>query len=45
METHFYDNIDHAGILAALSIPLQSTTPILEDIFHFVKQQENLSDK
>jgi len=41
VETHFYDGIDHAGILAALSIPLQSTTPILEDIFHFVKQQEN----
>ena len=45
VETHFYDGIDHAGILAALSIPLQSTTPILEDIFQFVKQQENPSEK
>ena len=44
VETHFYPGIDHAGILAALSIPLQSTTPILEDIFHFVKQQEKPGD-
>ena len=45
VETHFYPGIDHAGILAALSIPLQSTTPILEDIFHFVQQQEKPSEK
>ena len=39
VETHFYDGIDHAEILAALSIPLQSTTPVIDDIFHFVKQR------
>lgn len=36
VETHIYDGIDHTEILAALSIPLQSGTPIFEDIFHFV---------
>ena len=45
VETHFYDGIDHAEILAALSIPLQSTTPILVDIFHFVKQQEKPGER
>ncbi|MCZ6797902.1 MAG: alpha/beta hydrolase [Gammaproteobacteria bacterium] len=39
VETHFYDGIDHAEILAALSIPLQSTTPVIDDIFNFVKQR------
>ena len=39
VETHIYDGIDHAKILAALSIPLQSSTPVLDDIIHFVKQQ------
>ena len=38
VEAHFYDGIDHAEILAALSIPLQSTSPVIDDIFHFVKQ-------
>ena len=37
VETHFYEGIDHAEILAALSIPLQSTTPVIDDIFDFVK--------
>ena len=36
--THVYEGIDHADLLAALSIPLRSTTPIYEDIFQFVKQ-------
>ena len=38
--THVYEGIDHADLLAALSIPLRSTTPIYEDIFHFVKQPD-----
>ena len=39
VETHFYDGIDHTEILAALSIPLQSSTPVIDDIFNFVKQR------
>jgi len=39
VETHIYDGIGHAEILAALSIPLQSSTPVVDDIFDFVKQQ------
>jgi len=39
VETHIYDGIGHVEILAALSIPLQSSTPVVDDIFEFVKQQ------
>jgi acetyl esterase/lipase len=39
VETHIYDGIDHVEILAALSIPLQSSTPVVDDIFFFVEQQ------
>ncbi len=38
VETHFYDGINHAEIIAALSIPLQSSAPVVDDIFHFVRR-------
>jgi len=39
VETHIYDGINHVEILAVLSIPLQSSTPVVDDIFFFVEQQ------
>ena len=42
VETHLYDGIDHGDILAALSIPLQNTTPVMEDIFKFLKRRERI---
>ena len=42
VETHIYDGIDHGDILAALSIPLQNTTPVMEDIFRFLKKRERI---
>ena len=38
VETHFYNGINHAEIIAALSIPLQSRAPVVDDIFHFVRR-------
>ncbi len=37
--TQFYDDIDHVGILAALSIPLRSRTSALDDINQFIALQ------
>lgn len=36
VETHFYDNLDHVALLAALSIPLKTRQPVLPDIVHFL---------
>lgn len=36
VETHFYEGVDHAEIIAALSIPLQSGSSVIDDIFRFV---------
>ncbi|MCP4407785.1 MAG: alpha/beta hydrolase [Gammaproteobacteria bacterium] len=38
VETHLYDDIDHVGILSALSIPLQNRKPILADIHQFIEK-------
>jgi len=37
VETHFYDDINHTGILSALSIPFRASKPILNDILKFIK--------
>jgi len=34
--THFYDETDHSGIVAALSIPLRGSSAVLDDIADFV---------
>ncbi len=36
VETRYYDDIDHIGILASLSIPLRNRRPVLEDINRFI---------
>jgi len=36
VETHYYDGIDHLGIIGALSIPLRSSTPVVKDIVSFI---------
>ncbi len=36
VETRYYDDIDHIGILASLSIPLRNRKPVLEDINRFI---------
>jgi len=36
VETHYYDNIDHPGIIGALSIPLRSSQPIMKHIVDFI---------
>jgi len=36
VETHFYEGVDHAEIIAALSIPLRSSNSVIDDIFSFV---------
>jgi len=38
VETHFYDNIDHPGIIGALSIPLRSSQPIMKHIVNFISE-------
>ncbi len=43
VHTHIYDDIDHASILGALSIPFQNKEPILGDIISFL-DQKSLSD-
>jgi len=37
VESYFYKNIDHIGIISALSIPYRYTVPIVEDINAFIK--------
>lgn len=39
VKTRYYDDIDHIGILAALSIPLRSRTSVLDDINQFIALQ------
>jgi len=36
VETHRYEHLDHAGLLGALSVPLQNREPVLADIARFV---------
>jgi len=38
VETHLYDDIDHAGIIAALSIPFRSSKPVMNDILSFISE-------
>jgi len=38
VETHFYDDIDHAGLIGALSIPLRSSKPVMDDIVVFMNR-------
>ncbi len=35
VETHYYDDIDHAGIISALSIPYRSSQAVMGDIIEF----------
>lgn len=36
VETHFYDDIDHVGIISALSIPFRDNKPVFSDILNFI---------
>lgn len=36
VETRYYDDIDHVGILGSLSIPLRNRKPVLDDINRFI---------
>ena len=36
VETHLYPGLDHAGLLGALSLPLQNSEPVLSDMIHFL---------
>lgn len=38
VKTYFYDDIDHVGIISAMSMPLRSLKPILRDILVFISQ-------
>ena len=42
VETHFYDNIDHPGIVGALSIPLRSSQPIMQHISKFISENQKI---
>lgn len=42
VESLFYDDIDHAGIISALSIPFQNSKPVLKDILGFIKRSNRL---
>ena len=36
VETHYYDGLDHAGLIGALALPLQNSSSVLSDITDFL---------
>ena len=38
VETRVYDDLDHTGILEALTVPLQNHEPVLSDIVEFIEK-------
>ncbi len=44
VETHYYDDIDHADIISALSIPYRSSQPVMIDIVNFIIKTLNDSN-
>lgn len=36
VETHYYDGLDHAGLIGALALPLQNSSSVLSDIAGFL---------
>ncbi|TQV82680.1 alpha/beta hydrolase [Exilibacterium tricleocarpae] len=45
VETRLYPDIDHAGILAALSKPLRDSHPVLNDIANFIRSSGAANDQ
>jgi acetyl esterase/lipase len=41
VETHYYDGIDHAGLIGSLSIPLRNQESVLADITRFIAHQHS----
>ncbi len=41
VETHYYDGLDHAGLIGALSLPLQNSSSVLNDIAGFLGRHAN----
>ena len=41
VEPHYYDGIDHAGLLGSLSIPLRNRESVLADITRFIANQHS----
>jgi acetyl esterase/lipase len=41
VETHYYDGLDHAGLIGALALPLQNSTSVLSDIASFLDRHAN----
>jgi len=41
VETHYYDGLDHAGLIGALSLPLQNSSSVLNDIAGFLDRHAN----
>lgn len=44
VETHYYNDIDHTGLLGALSIPLRNTNSVMTDIVRFVIAHQELTE-
>ncbi|MDO9241845.1 MAG: alpha/beta hydrolase, partial [Methylicorpusculum sp.] len=36
VETHYYDGLDHAGLIGALALPFQNSSSVLSDIAGFI---------
>ena len=36
VEAHYYDGLDHAGLIGALSLPLRNSASVLDDIANFI---------
>ena len=41
VETHYYDGLDHAGLIGALALPLQNSSSVLSDIAGFLDRHAN----
>ena len=41
VESHYYDGLDHAGLIGALALPLQNSSSVLSDIAGFLDRHAN----
>ena len=41
VETDYYDELDHAGLIGALVLPLQNSSSVLSDIAGFLDRHAN----